>query len=212
MRGEYLCLSRKPTFLCGTTSACAENTQQLSITDRIKRNYLRVRGEYMRFLSHRGGLWELPPRARRILREWRVSQPPMGTTSACAENTASSGKSPLRMWNYLRVRGEYGWENLKTGAGVELPPRARRIPQAGKAVCSFSGTTSACAENTRANKKSRKVFPELPPRARRIQGRGLPASFSHGTTSACAENTNFKERLRSELGNYLRVRGEYMVC
>ena len=30
----------------------------------------------------------------------------------------------------------------------ELPPRARRIPQAGKAVCSFSGTTSACAENT----------------------------------------------------------------
>ena len=51
-----------------------------------------------------------------------------GTTSACAENTSGDTSDNSNNRNYLRVRGEYGWENLKTGAGVELPPRARRIP------------------------------------------------------------------------------------
>ena len=51
----------------GTTSACAENTRQVSVVRKHTRNYLRVRGEY----SFRGNLGgdpeELPPRARRIL-------------------------------------------------------------------------------------------------------------------------------------------------
>ena len=50
-------------------------------------NYLRVRGEYlvktgMRFVN-------------------------LGTTSACAENTASPIGCPQSSGNYLRVRGEY---------------------------------------------------------------------------------------------------------
>ena len=50
----------------GTTSACAENTDSLSIAPPYAWNYLRVRGEY--FLSPKPILrhLELPPRARRI--------------------------------------------------------------------------------------------------------------------------------------------------
>ena len=51
----------------GTTSACAENTSINSRLTSVKRNYLRVRGEYHDPNHHRSGVWELPPRARRIL-------------------------------------------------------------------------------------------------------------------------------------------------
>ena len=50
---------------------------------------------------------------------------------------------------------------------------------------------------------------ELPPRARRIH---LPTHQSHqceGTTSACAENTGTLAATAAQMGNYLRVRGEY---
>ena len=50
---------------------------------------------------------------------------------------------------------------------------------------------------------------ELPPRARRILvAVGLP-DFRPGTTSACAENTGILVDLALDIGNYLRVRGEY---
>ena len=93
--------------LNGTTSACAENTQQLSITDRIKRNYLRVRGEYIEHLPSGEILEELPPRARRI----------------------PSTARPIKPWggNYLRVRGEYPFSGPHPDQSQELPPRARRI-------------------------------------------------------------------------------------
>ena len=50
----------------GTTSACAENTMSMGFISIARRNYLRVRGEYLP-----GVVWwclglELPPRARRI--------------------------------------------------------------------------------------------------------------------------------------------------
>ena len=54
------------------------------------------------------------------------------------------------------------------------------------------------------------VVPELPPRARRIQ---LPKieGFAHiGTTSACAENTGGIAKIKIDVRNYLRVRGEYL--
>ena len=53
-------------MICGTTSACAENTGRLLPGWMPARNYLRVRGEYS---STRAGSFlsmELPPRARRI--------------------------------------------------------------------------------------------------------------------------------------------------
>ena len=53
---------------------------------------------------------------------------------------------------------------------------------------------------------------ELPPRARRI--RTLPGSIGAvgGTTSACAENTKMLLQGLQIFRNYLRVRGEYLIC
>ena len=91
----------------GTTSACAENTIARNRRPPMHGNYLRVRGEYVHRHGHHGDQRELPPRARRILNNllhWNLS---LGTTSACAENTACFlvMRAPTR--NYLRVRGEY---------------------------------------------------------------------------------------------------------
>ena len=112
----------------GTTSACAENTFFRGHIGNIGQNYLRVRGEYRAALSWVWLSVELPPRARRIHINFDLGEAPVGTTSACAENT-----SPLRWgWptrrNYLRVRGEYRPQRQPELLKAELPPRARRIP------------------------------------------------------------------------------------
>ena len=135
-------------LFAGTTSACAENTVLPVLGFFCRWNYLRVRGEYawaLRFPTRRG---ELPPRARRILNKIFLRGRPLGTTSACAENTQTeTGKrlwgeelpprarriptmilsSALTNWNYLCVRGEYLSMVHFTFASSELPPRARRI-------------------------------------------------------------------------------------
>ena len=91
----------------GTTSACAENTGEISWPHHGSRNYLRVRGEYS--ISHTQISYdlELPPRARRILPSPLFNEFPHGTTSACAENTTRAPKKLVCAGNYLRVRGEY---------------------------------------------------------------------------------------------------------
>ena len=60
---------------------------------------------------------------------------------------------------------------------------------------------------------SEKAFslPELPPRARRILKIAAAQAHSARTTSACAENTRGWGFRAGGLGNYLRVRGEYLV-
>ena len=116
-------------------------------------------------------------------------------------------------------------------ASRELPPRARRIPRPSRTLPKTSGTTSACAENTRCNLYSVSgnrnylrvrgeyrtlIQPgarcwELPPRARRIL-LALTCDFRRfGTTSACAENTNSLPHKILSIWNYLRVRGEYRL-
>ena len=50
----------------GTTSACAENTSGPNTLWLGFRNYLRVRGEYVRNAAGENIKSELPPRARRI--------------------------------------------------------------------------------------------------------------------------------------------------
>ena len=112
-----------------------------------------------------------------------------GTTSACAENTALAPHGLGKLWNYLRVRGEYGSSYMQRPPAVELPPRARRIRIFVYAAASGSGTTSACAENTKTVTPTpqsggnylrvrgeyyfrpgwRVANLELPPRARRIR-------------------------------------------
>ena len=113
----------------------------------------------------------------------------------------------------------------------ELPPRARRILDLAKLGHGGGGTTSACAENTyqqptlyhghqnylrvRGEYHAIGDFPgadqELPPRARRILCGVARTGATVGTTSACAENTRHASVLLDEIGNYLRVRGEYRM-
>ena len=208
MRGEYGCqesfYSLQPELpprarriqisagdaadLQGTTSACAENTDQLLPMIEHGRNYLRVRGEYRYRISGESSKQELPPRARRILGPGRGRRRTLGTTSACAENTPGAASRSCAIWNYLRVRGEYPFDWAIGRTPWELPPRARRIQYELDVAELRNGTTSACAENTRSCHRiqywcrnylrvrgeyqpgkilSNKTV-ELPPRARRI--------------------------------------------
>ena len=111
----------------GTTSACAENTLTTRVTTLEERNYLRVRGEYAFGKPSTCFFRELPPRARRIQPGLTTPMVPMGTTSACAENTHHQPGNDKHNRNYLRVRGEYMQQNLRLHPLRELPPRARRI-------------------------------------------------------------------------------------
>ena len=112
---------------------------------------------------------------------------------------------------------------------MELPPRARRIQAFGLDPEKYSGTTSACAENTgsrpsvnanlrnylrvrgeyRSINQGGLLVWELPPRARRIPVHPVFSRLGIGTTSACAENTVVQRGPPDSTGNYLRVRGEY---
>ena len=179
----------------------------------------------------RGGVAELPPRARRIHRNTVENMQVNGTTSACAENTLPLPTRRFEPWNYLRVRGEYGVARSRSSSLMELPPRARRIRLTYHREPINLGTTSACAENTiplwlfasesRNYLRVRGEYPgvgpvmprimELPPRARRIHGMDSGFDELFGTTSACAENTAASHTVRKTSWNYLRVRGEYIA-
>ena len=202
-------IRRRGSTTRGTTSACAENTILHAPFDWAIGNYLRVRGEYPKFHRWGGAQWELPPRARRILRNLRLPINDDGTTSACAENTFHRKMQIPWSGNYLRVRGEYFGCGQAPSAFLELPPRARRIRWSERQKGHHHGTTSACAENTwcrcwcerirwnylrvrgeyRAKRPVKPSGPELPPRARRIPDRQNFGWQTMGTTSACAENT-----------------------
>ena len=132
----------------GTTSACAENTSMMVSCTRLIRNYLRMRGEYPPYDKQNTVFLELPPHARRILYTPQTPRLGNGTTSACAENTLVVELTKSWERNYLRMRGEYELEKLVVAASEELPPHARRIPEALTAAHMTPGTTSACAENT----------------------------------------------------------------
>ena len=132
----------------GTTSACAENTAAEGTKKRKKRNYLRVRGEYHHPHANNRHEKELPPRARRIHINFDLGEAPVGTTSACAENTHAYMGMDAAQRNYLRVRGEYYRAVAPSPNHQELPPRARRIRRTFKPERKPFGTTSACAENT----------------------------------------------------------------
>ena len=127
------------------------------------------------------------------------------------------------------MRGEYGGLSSCGSVIMELPPRARRIPQTTRGAVSPTRTTSACAENTHLGLKQSNsprnylrvrgeycstgsrlaIIWELPPRARRIPASRYRPHPTPGTTSACAENTPDKPGVSSPYRNYLRVRGEY---
>ena len=152
------------------------------------RNYLRVRGEYCGGFATMCWGVELPPRARRIRDGVVVTPVEIGTTSACAENTGHTQKGSAMYRNYLRVRGEYRKVIYHFWRGMELPPRARRIPWVTAYPTWGLGTTPACAENTHP----------MPPE--NLRGRNyLRVRGEYVTVTRC----------RAGGGNYLRVRGEY---
>ena len=134
--------------ICGTTSAYAENTHRVKHRCRLRRNYLRVRGEYLVALLRTYPTLELPPRTRRIRRGGLQYRGPLGTTSAYAENTPRSNPTSSCCWNYLRVRGEYIRLQRCRSNKQELPPRTRRIRGVFICAINVTGTTSAYAENT----------------------------------------------------------------
>ena len=176
-------------FPLGTTSACAENTPFRIRNNRHLGNYLRMRGEYGDIVSTITSFTELPPHARRIPAAPERPAVKMGTTSACAENTAPCSSTVSNTWNYLRMRGEYKSAWVASCIRRELPPHARRIRYQVFGYAGSGGTTSACAENTvqpfllpsypgnylrmrgeyRRSASTRFPREELPPHARRIQ-------------------------------------------
>ena len=173
---------------------------------------------------------ELPPHARRIRRVASVPGGVPGTTSACAENTPKPFGISTLTRNYLRMRGEYAARSFITNSTSELPPHARRIQSYDDFIRHLEGTTSACAENTSMMvsctrlirnylrmrgeyppyDKQNTVFLELPPHARRILYTPQTPRLGNGTTSACAENTLQQQAQQGWIGNYLRMRGEYL--
>ena len=80
-------LASRAASASGTTSACAENTDNNASAWRTPWNYLRVRGEYAMDKARLVEELELPPRARRIHMITKGNELTQGTTSACAENT-----------------------------------------------------------------------------------------------------------------------------
>ena len=112
----------------GTTSAHAENTDDMSSPLLIDGNYLRARGEYSRGVIYEDFLLELPPRTRRIRLGKLIRLPTHGTTSAHAENTQQKPFKLAGQRNYLRARGEYRPDPKANRIPWELPPRTRRIP------------------------------------------------------------------------------------
>ena len=120
-------------------------------------------------------------------------------------------RGSMRRGNYLRVRGEYTTWREDLSAGLELPPRARRIPPRS------DGRYPACWNYLRVRGEycspvvDDTLTMELPPRARRILPSLGKLFIGAGTTSACAENTHQYGCLVGHAMNYLRVRGEYTM-
>ena len=194
-------------------------------------NYLRVRGEYHHLAFDESLDWELPPRTRRIRQFQQLSGLRLGTTSAYAENTHDRQAVSCTPRNYLRVRGEYGYTPDTIVMHPELPPRTRRILAGEAQRRTNQGTTSAYAENTLTRLRFLRLIwnylrvrgeyissrgllnggSELPPRTRRILDKARLDANKQGTTSAYAENTACLCNGLICVGNYLRVRGEYLT-
>ena len=191
----------------GNTSACAEKSLPPLCDEMSSQKYLRVRGEELSWTGRRSRFLEIPPRARRRgIPNW-VNIPTIGNTSACAEKRMLSSLLTIRIWKYLRVRGEEICGSQFTNLREEIPPRARRRDFAGGLKDTRLGNTSACAEKRRCSgvivSFARKylrvrgeelrlnfgVIPrtEIPPRARRREFFACSFQADDGNTSACAE-------------------------
>ena len=90
----------------GTTSAYAEKSPHHIAQRRVRRNYLRIRGEEKEKTCNYQLLSELPPHTRRRANEYFHWVPVLGTTSAYAEKSRVATTRRTNPRNYLRIRGE----------------------------------------------------------------------------------------------------------
>ena len=151
----------------------------------------------------------------------------IGITSACAEQTSTSGAPTARRRDHLRVCGADHSPVSRCSSPPGSPPRVRSRPQERGRRRIRLGITSACAEQTmfeRSHSHSHRDHLRVcgaddgpreariaeagsPPRVRsRRDGReGLPQPLR--ITSACAEQTQAGLQLPQHRADHLRVCG-----
>ena len=210
----------------GITSACAEQTLPPLSCDIVSRDHLRVCGADAAIVNEHTFLPGSPPRVRSRPRCCRTVHPPGRITSACAEQTPGHSNLPREARDHLRVCGADYSHVRKTLDEYGSPPRVRSRPHDGVEHAHAEGITSACAEQTLAQRcQNRSDWDHLrvcgadtytsawasagagsPPRVRSRRCGMSCGTCRRGITSACAEQT----RPRS---NSLRTRKDHLrVC
>ena len=134
--------------VAGITSACAEQTSSAGPKRPCRRDHLRVCGADIPTRSAEHDQGGSPPRVRSRRRVHRVDGVPPGITSACAEQTRSAWRDQGRLRDHLRVCGADPFSSRHIVWRLGSPPRVRSRPVWLTLLCSFTGITSACAEQT----------------------------------------------------------------
>ena len=132
----------------GITSACAEQTSYMTGTCLGTRDHLRVCGADN--ADGAAGVVTLgsPPRVRSRRRPDHVGRGVGGITSACAEQTGSTGNDARTRWDHLRVCGADTPALTSAITRPGSPPRVRSRRSGRAGVWAERGITSACAEQT----------------------------------------------------------------
>ena len=140
--------ARRLTVPGRITSACAEQTSSAGPKRPCRRDHLRVCGADIPTRSAEHDQGGSPPRVRSRWRVHRVDGVPPGITSACAEQTRSAWRDQGRLRDHLRVCGADPFSSRHIVWRLGSPPRVRSRPVWLTLLCSFTGITSACAEQT----------------------------------------------------------------
>ena len=135
--------SRPPSIGCGEnrsgiTSACAEQTPLSLCSLRSRWDHLRVCGADISVKILTTIVVGSPPRVRSRRPVGDLVPCGLGITSACAEQTPSSGRRSIRNWDHLRV------------CGADAMRKRRRFRR--------QWITSACAEQTRRSRSASPAY------------------------------------------------------
>ena len=152
--------------ISGITPACAGKSAPYHASGIVVGNYPRLRGEEEPCSCVNAHASELPPPARGRAHFLYDPGRRGGITPACAGKRNPSHYSPLRRWNYPRLRGEEAPYVSIPRPGIELPPPARgRVDRAIKKLIE-AGITPACAGKSCMWPIGISRSRELPPPAR----------------------------------------------
>ena len=136
--------------LLGITSACAEQTGYCHCSGPFIGDHLRVCGaDVVKDVLKRLDKGS-PPRVRSRRERVPCEDQSGGITSACAEQTPYSRRTPYRRPDHLRVCGADDCYFFFVARGLGSPPRVRSRPEHVPFIVGHLGITSACAEQTYA--------------------------------------------------------------